>query len=80
MTNNLEEIVQLVMRAYDDVHGEEYDITPIFELELRKNLMQRFCNTEVNKHTYTYTTNPGSLTGTWSSGTVTSTNKELLNG
>lgn len=86
MTNNLEEIVELVMQAYFDTHGDEYDITPYFELEVRKALMQAYCS---NKQTHTYSVTPGTLMGTWDSGTVTSTrscppiitnNKELLNG
>lgn len=80
MMNNLEDIVQLVMQAYDDVHGEEYDITPMFELEVRKALMQKYCST---KPAHTYTITPGTLTGTWGTGVVTNasnSNNILLNG
>ena len=88
MTNNLEDVVQLVMRAYTETHGDEFDITPMFELEVRKALMQKYCSVQPQ---HTYTLNPGTLTGTWTSpishtGTrpcppiTTTTSKELLNG
>ena len=80
INTQLERIVQLVMDAYVDVHGDEYDITPMFELELRKTLMQQYCS-EPPKSLTTYTLTPGTLTGTWSN-TITNpaTNKTQLNG
>jgi len=83
MTNNLEDIVTLVMRAYTDTHGDEYDITPIFELEVRKALMQKYCS---NKPSHTYSITPGTLTGAWSTwnahtiSDATSSHNILLNG
>lgn len=70
INTQLERIVQLVMDAYVDVHGDEYDITPIFELEVRKALMQQYCSSPAQPQ-YSYTIAPGTLTGTWGSTSIT---------
>ena len=72
INTQLEHIVQLVMVAYIDVHGQECGLTPMFELELRKTLMQTYCNTQLNMSppTHTYATNSGQVLPT----------KQILNG
>lgn len=85
MTNNLEEIVQLVLRAYYEVHEEESIIASTFELELRKMLMQRYCNNTsiLKQHTYTITPGDGVM-GKWTTKdcppNVDYTAKQILNG
>lgn len=81
INTQLERIVTLVMDAYTDVHGDEYDVTPIFELEVRKALMQEYCNTK----NYTYTITPGEgVMGKWTTKecppNVDYTAKQILNG
>lgn len=80
MTNNLEDVVQLVMRAYTETHGDEFDITPMFELEVRKALMQKYCS---NLPSHTYTINKGNLLGQWNvnlASNATSSHNILLHG
>lgn len=81
INTQLEEIVKLVMDAYVDTHGDEYDITPYFELEVRKALMQKYCNTTQTpkQHTYTLTAGEGVM-GKWTTRECPPNTAHLLNG
>lgn len=63
--NNLDEIVELIMDAYNNTHSDT--VSPLFELRVRKALMKRFC-TEMYKQPMTWT------------GNINSTRKEMLHG
>ena len=85
--NNLEDIVQIALSAYDKSRREwaASRSRDDFELELRRLLMQI---SSVKKE-HTYTINPPNLMGTWTTGGIqtsamgvppTITNKEILHG
>lgn len=85
--NNLEEIVELVMRSYSAHSATAYRHHE-FELEVRRALMKRFCN-DSSKKEHTYTITPPNLMGSWTTTqartmgippTITGPNKEILNG
>lgn len=63
--NNLDEIVDLIMDAYNTTHPDT--VSPLFELRVRKALMKRFC-----AETY-------ARPMTWT-GTATTNRKEMLHG
>lgn len=77
--NNLEDIVQIALSAYDKTYIDERNRSH-FELELRRLVMQ---SSSVKKE-HTYTITPPNLTGTWvtklAQAQANITNKELLNG
>jgi hypothetical protein len=80
--NNLEDIVQIALSAYDKSYIDERNRSH-FELELRRLLMQ----TSSVKKEHTYTVNPPNLMGTWTTTQArtmgippTVTNKEILHG
>jgi hypothetical protein len=76
MTINAEEIVQIALTAHSKAYGDKGVDLQKFELEIRRMLMQRENKTFT---TYTYTTTPPNLTGTWKSNVITN-NQELLHG
>jgi hypothetical protein len=65
INTQLETIVELVMNAYKNTHSTSIEYVKFFELELRRNLMQKYCDGSNQKTTHTYTINPGTLTGDW---------------
>jgi hypothetical protein len=65
INTQLETIVELVMNAYKNTHSTSIEYMKFFELELRKNLMQKYCNTTPTNNTHTYTITPGTPMGKW---------------
>jgi hypothetical protein len=68
INTHLERLVQIALQSYESVHGLTSEQAKLFELHFRRNLMQCYCNDTVQKNTHTYTINPGTLTGKWTSG------------
>lgn len=88
INTQLEEFVSLALDAYLNVDGDRnnYDHISNFELQLRRLLMQKYCNnTLLTKPNHTYTINPGEgAMGTWvikdCPPTILNTSKKILNG
>jgi hypothetical protein len=47
---------------------------------LRRKLMERYCNNTTSKNTHTYTINPGTVTGKWTTRECPPSTSQLLNG
>ncbi len=80
INTHLERLVQIALQSYESVHGLTSEQAKLFELHFRRNLMQCYCNDTVQKNTHTYTINPGTLTGKWTSGQYPPATSQLLNG
>jgi hypothetical protein len=64
INTQLERLVQIALQSHESVYGTSEQLK-LFELHFRRNLMQCYCNDTPQKNTHTYTINPGTLTGDW---------------
>ena len=52
INTQLEELVAIGLEAFDITFGDECD-SSLFELELRRRLMKKYCNVRLQTKTYT---------------------------
>jgi hypothetical protein len=79
INTQLERLVQIALQSHESVYGTSEQIK-LFELHFRRNLMQCYCNDTVQKNTHTYTINPGTVTGKWTTRDCPPSTSQLLNG
>lgn len=83
INTHLESIVDMVMAAYKNTHQPSIEYLKFFELEVRKQLMQKYCNggPVPKQHTYTITAGEGVM-GKWTTRECPPNmdTKQILNG
>ena len=79
INTQLERLVQIALQSHESVYGTSEQIK-LFELHFRRNLMQCYCNDTSQKTTHTYTINPGTVTGKWTTRECPPYTSQLLNG
>jgi hypothetical protein len=80
INTQLERLVQIALQSYESVHGLTNEQAKLFELHFRRNLMQCYCNDNPTNKTHTYTINPGTVTGKWTTRECPPSTSQLLHG
>ena len=81
INTQLERLVQTALSAFVESFpsADEYRKN-MFELELRRKFMELYCNDNRVTNTHTYTINPGTVTGKWTTRECPPATSQLLNG